>query len=231
MAIVDNLVSYWKLEESSGNARIDSHGSNDLTDNNTVGQATGKIGEGADFESGNSEYLNITNAAQTGLDFTSDFSFNSWIKPESAHIGTLCSKNGSYGNFGFTFQIRSGGELRVILSSNGTSETIKTTTAAPITTGVFQMVTAVYDASAGSVTFYYNGTSLEIETGYPTSFNNSSDDFRLGKLSSGGAAYFDGIMDEVRISNVARSADWIKTEYYNQNSPSTFYGVGSEEKG
>jgi hypothetical protein len=28
---------------------------------------------------------------------------------------------------------------------------------------------------------------------------------------------------EVRISNIARSADWIAAEYNNQSSPSTFY--------
>ncbi|WP_205943428.1 DUF2341 domain-containing protein [Pedobacter polaris] len=39
---------------------------------------------------------------------------------------------------------------------------------------------------------------------------------------------FDGTMDEVRISNVSRSAGWILTEYNNQNNPSTFYSIGSE---
>ncbi|MCK5333371.1 MAG: DUF2341 domain-containing protein, partial [Candidatus Aenigmarchaeota archaeon] len=38
-----------------------------------------------------------------------------------------------------------------------------------------------------------------------------------------------GVLDEVRISNVARSAGWIKTSYNNQDSPSTFYAVGAEE--
>jgi hypothetical protein len=37
---------------------------------------------------------------------------------------------------------------------------------------------------------------------------------------------FDGTMDEVRVSNVARSADWITAEYNSQKSPSTFYAVG-----
>src|ERR1700730_4968665 len=35
--------------------------------------------------------------------------------------------------------------------------------------------------------------------------------------------YYDGTIDEARISNVAPSADWIKTEYNNQNYPSTLY--------
>ena len=40
---------------------------------------------------------------------------------------------------------------------------------------------------------------------------------------------FNGGIDEVRISNVARSGDWIKTCCNNQSSPSDFYSMGSEE--
>ena len=36
----------------------------------------------------------------------------------------------------------------------------------------------------------------------------------------------DGSVDEVRISNTARSADWIATEYSNQSSPGSFYILG-----
>jgi hypothetical protein len=40
---------------------------------------------------------------------------------------------------------------------------------------------------------------------------------------------FNGYIDEVRVSKMARSGDWIKTEYNNQNSPSTFCKAGAEE--
>jgi hypothetical protein len=39
----------------------------------------------------------------------------------------------------------------------------------------------------------------------------------------------DGVIDECRISNVARGAAWINTSYLNQFDPDTFYSVGSEE--
>jgi prepilin-type N-terminal cleavage/methylation domain-containing protein len=39
--------------------------------------------------------------------------------------------------------------------------------------------------------------------------------------------YFGGQLDEVRVSNTARSADWIVTEYNSQSAPGTFYTVGS----
>ena len=38
--------------------------------------------------------------------------------------------------------------------------------------------------------------------------------------------FFGGIIDEVRISDIARSADWIATQVANQNN-ANFYSVGS----
>lgn len=39
--------------------------------------------------------------------------------------------------------------------------------------------------------------------------------------------FFDGTIDEVRISNSPRSADWIATEYASENAPSSFYALGT----
>ena len=40
---------------------------------------------------------------------------------------------------------------------------------------------------------------------------------------------FDGILDEVRWSNIVRSTDYVKTSFNNQSSPSTFYSTGAVE--
>ncbi len=47
----------------------------------------------------------------------------------------------------------------------------------------------------------------------------------IARNSSG---YYDGIIDEVRLSNTVRSSDWIATEYNNQKDPNNFYSVGAE---
>jgi hypothetical protein len=61
-----------------------------------------------------------------------------------------------------------------------------------------------------------------------------------GTLTGGGmemgidwnnGVYSDGSLNEVRVSNTARSAGWIATEYNNQSSPSGFYTMGSEVGG
>ncbi len=43
----------------------------------------------------------------------------------------------------------------------------------------------------------------------------------------GTAEWFDGTLDEVRVSEAVRSADWIQTSYNNQSNPSSFYSIGT----
>lgn len=82
MALTDNLISYYKLDESSGNAS-DSVGSNTLTNVNSVVYATAKLNKGADLERSSSQYLSIADGSQSGLDITGNISVSAWIKIES----------------------------------------------------------------------------------------------------------------------------------------------------
>ena len=77
MGLQAGLKAYWKLDESSG-TRIDSHGSNDLADNNTVGSATGKIGNAADFVEANTEFLSIADNADLSTG-DEDMSITCWV--------------------------------------------------------------------------------------------------------------------------------------------------------
>ena len=87
-----------------------------------------------------------------------------------------------------------------------------------------------YIVSNGTVSTFYVDGVFKGTTSH--SLSNSSESFgaygfpAIGALGSYGWA--NGNEDEVRVSNSARSADWIKTEYNNQSSPSTFYSIASE---
>lgn len=77
MALTDNLIGYWKLNETSG-TRVDAHSNGyDLTDNNTVGYATGVIGNAANFVSANSEYLS---RSYSGMVPTTNATLSFWLK-------------------------------------------------------------------------------------------------------------------------------------------------------
>lgn len=57
---------------------------------------------------------------------------------------------------------------------------------------------------------------------------NNTNNLMIGSESDGGNK-FNGNIDEVTISQTARSAGWVITTYNNQLDPSTFYTVGNEE--
>lgn len=77
MALTDNLISWWSLDEASG-TRVDSHGSNDLSDSNSVGSTAGKIGNAAVFSVSSSNRLFVASNSdlQPG---SSDFTVSLWV--------------------------------------------------------------------------------------------------------------------------------------------------------
>jgi hypothetical protein len=47
-------------------------------------------------------------------------------------------------------------------------------------------------------------------------------------INNSGWFYFNGSLDQVEISSIARSGDWVRAEYLNQSSPSTFFTLSPE---
>jgi hypothetical protein len=76
--LLNGLVAYWKLDETSG-TRFDSVSTNHLTDNNTVGSTIGKQGNAASFGPGNLEYFSYPSPVIT----TNTFSVSAWVSLKS----------------------------------------------------------------------------------------------------------------------------------------------------
>lgn len=94
--LTNNLISFWKLEEASG-TRVDEVSGYDLTDNNTVAQGTGKIGNAAEFVDANSESLtHVSNSDfQTG---DVDWTWAGWVKfNDLASDPGIAGKTGEWG--------------------------------------------------------------------------------------------------------------------------------------
>lgn len=200
-SLATGLVSYWLLEEASG-TRVDVHGSNNLTDNNTVLSATAIQGDGADFERTNSEYLNISDASQSGLDITSDIAFSFWINletnPSSGNQVAISKWTSNAGDSAYFVAAEAGNLLGFQVKSGSTVYDLNTSLT--WSTATWYHIVVSYDASAGTATHYVNGTSNGTATGGPTSINNSGAEIALGRLRSG-VWHLDGILDEVGIWN------------------------------
>lgn len=225
-----NYKGVWHLKEDpAGGApqMLDSTvNDNDLTANSGPTQDTNsQINSGISFDG----TASLSKTQNVSLNGHSTITIQAWINPTTfggGNNGRIVDKTQS-GSTGFSFSISSTfSNLRFTRpGSNGQWETDTNS----ISTGVWANVSLTYDYSntANDPIFYKNGSTVgfsEIVAPSSTTPTDSSNDFYIGDLNTA-VRGFNGDMDEVRFSNIIRSADWIATENNNQTSPATFYSV------
>ncbi|KKN45819.1 hypothetical protein LCGC14_0679240 [marine sediment metagenome] len=91
-------------------------------------------------------------------------------------------------------------------------------------------ISAVYDGTLdGSNKFfvYIDGALISAQYAAGTILSTSGN-LNIGRRIST-SRWLYGIIDELRISSVARSDDWFTTQFNNHNDPFNFYSVGSEQ--
>jgi len=85
----------------------------------------------------------------------------------------------------------------------------------------------VFLRAGSDLSIYEDGSWQDTVSGVTTSIANG-ENLTLGVYSNlFPPSFVNGLIDEARISNVARSAAWITAEYNNQDSPSTFVIEGT----
>ena len=117
---------------------------------------------------------------------------------------------------------------RVTLNYNGGPGSITTFTYAVNTTVKWYYLVLTYDGT--NLNLYINGTSNQ---NISKAMTLTSGQIRIGTYQQGLGPtyyYFVGTLDEPRISNIARSAAWIATEFNNQKNGTSFYQISSEHK-
>lgn len=211
MALTDNLVSYWQMEEPSG-SRYDSVGSNTLTDVNTVTSATGIYGIGGDFEASNSERL--TRGAQTwGVSNAWTWSF--WYKPESFTGNPRIIFMGPDGGANnIVIGITTGGKLFInLFNSSGTGFKEYANGSSTMSTGSWYHIVATWDGT--NLLGYVNNSSQTFTKNVDNAgtMTDSSRGLVIGSTAAG-TAPTDGVLDEIAIWSRALSTTEI-TQLYN----------------
>jgi len=165
----------------------------------------------ADLESSSSQSLSITDANQSGLDLTGNSSFSFYVKPESlpssgqeAYFLSKWNTTGNQRSFALGLYNNSGTQKLTLVISNDGSNTQFKEYAYTLATSTWTRLTYVYDASAGTCSVYINGAYETQWTGLYNSIFNSTGSFFIGSLNL--INYYDGLIDEVLITNDLLSA-------------------------
>ena len=215
--------------------------------NNGSTDGTGIIGDGQDFD-GTNDYIQTTSGE---LQTEDDFTISAWFNADDItmrHIiwQGISTQNG-WGSGGLAT------EQEMHLSTGGCCLPAEISDLVSAFLGVeddeddadvlnaqvsFTDVTnwhygvATYSDLSGTpgIELFIDGASVGTDGGVAdasTARNNWDTNLRIGRPGAS-QRYFDGMIDEVRVSSVVRSDDWIATEYNNQNNPAAFYSVSAQ---
>ncbi len=183
-------------------------------------RVAGKIGEALDFD-GSDDYIN--GGSDSSLDATTGLTLEAWVEPDQVEWASryVLYKANAY----FLSSMRSFDNTpNFYLYINGVGwQAIFT--GGTLTTGWNHLV-ATYDTTQRTMRIYIDG--VEVKSLALTGLSNYTIRTTTNILWIGGP-WSDGVIDEARVSDIARSADWIKTQFNNQGSPSGFYSVAGEE--
>jgi hypothetical protein len=222
-------------------------------------QQTAKIDGGLDFESAHSDYVQAAAAAlgTTSVTVSAWFNVTSFTGTETTFGGSgtsdgmvVFSTRDANTNVSPTLVVSpalNGGGFgtpnSLIFCDDTANVAVGAKGTTAIATGTWYYAVGTFSYNAGTATYLgnwnvylngqNNGTTNNFDYAGTAAVPFSGASWMLGNNPQW-TGYSNVILDEVRVSNIARSAAWILTEYNNQNNPGSlatagFYAVGAEQ--
>jgi len=225
------------VEQETSSYEFNSAGSNDFYIYEIQSQsATGQI-DGADEFDGTNDYLysesDIDASSWSGVSFEAWGNADSFAPNKNAPIMAWDNPGN---NDNIWLRRVSSGALQFVAYdvSAGPAETWQNSNTS-IPTGVWVYLGGTWDGTSYP-DIYFNGLLDNHATvhGDDVALSDLTDLHEVNIGFSGNALvsqWWDGMIDEVRVSKVVRNASWINTSFMNQHDPASFYSVGVEEVG
>jgi gliding motility-associated-like protein len=200
--------------------------------NDGTSDTGGKLGSARSFDGVDNK---ITVFDDPTLDSTNDeATFSLWINWVNSADGdyqlVMCSSN-RYITPKSGYEWASQGSGNHYFYPNGETDMDYNLGPNPFTDNTWQHLAVTFKYSTKEVKIFMNGIPMSFTVvNVPTFWTSlaSIDTWFWGGNPTISTRYFTGSMDEIRVQTVARSGDWLRTEYMNQNDPSGFYSVSPE---
>lgn len=227
-------VAYWKFDDGTGTTAQDS------TTNNNDGTISGATWQTEDMcvsgkclkFDGTDDYTSVADSDKIDFTASQDFSISSWIKVPSSQTTTANIDNDIIekwsGSGGYPFTIRfynstAGGSANKIAAAryDGTNNPTVTSTST-FNDNKWHHVSFV--KSGSTLYLYVDGKQEATTTDTTSGTTTNSSELFLGRRGGGTAQSWQGMLDDLKIYNYARSAEQIKADY---NSRANSEGAAS----
>ena len=204
----------WHLAEAGGTRRDSTAGKNDASAVGNPTSAAGVIAGAGDF-SPETEYLRASNPQNipSGDEPRSLFA---WLKTSDNNGGNLISLGNRTANNRWSILMNGNQQMRIIGQNHDDP-----TQRGGFADSTWGCVAATYDGA--TVRYYLDGAPVGTwDAGYDFATTAGNPVKITNNADPSNDEYLSGVVDEVRVCNRMRSADWIKACYDNQVQGSTF---------
>ncbi|MEN8906868.1 MAG: DUF2341 domain-containing protein [Clostridiales bacterium] len=215
----------WHLDEE-GNTTLESYKDSTQNENNMTGvsmnsssDVEGVILKGQEFD-GSKDYINGANG--DSLKISGDLTVSFWMNTNaksSDWVRLVGKGNSKKRNYGIWLN-RS--NRKILFQQYGSRPVLNLYSKTATTYGNWHFMTVTINGNSAKI--YMDG-KLDSSTNRSGTPLTSDDDLTFAYAGFHGK--YNGILDEVRVSNMGKSADWIKLEYENQKENQTLVKVES----
>jgi hypothetical protein len=201
-------IAYYPFSEGSGTATADATGDGYTGTLNNTTWATGLTGLSTDHAlSFNGTASNVTFTTSPSLNGTTNFSVGAWIKTSATSGGTIIQQRDANGfNGEYVLSTNSNGTVSFYVYNNGYQFQLTSTTT--VNNNAWHQITAVRNSSNGYL--YIDGVQAATGSGTVASLSNTIT-VDIGANNRDGDAYFNGLIDNAFISDVALTSSALAT--------------------
>jgi hypothetical protein len=210
--LLTDLAAYWKLDETSG-TRFDSVGTNNLTENGSVGSTLGKIGNAATGFSTTDYLVNTSTVGQ----ITGDWTATCWFRTGSdinTNQGIVCRTTTTANDVEYLLDIFSN-NVRFVLSTSSGIYVAQT----PIATNTTYFVASWYDGTNINISLNDGAVTSTAAPGIPVQLFGS--ELTVGLRLDDSRPFLGDWIDEVGIWNRVLTSGEI-TQLYNGSAGLTY---------
>jgi hypothetical protein len=223
----DTFRAVWHLGGEGASSNVTDSTSNAV---DGVGQGVtgvdGFISGGRDFEGASRQYVNFPGTPGSAFIpvTNSPISLSCWVKPESIGTGATANRminiHRGVGGSALAFGLGQSSKVNVYKPDGSVLPS-----AGALALGGWRHLAVTFDGAA---------FRLYLDGAFDNSHTNGLDagsttTVKMGTFDGNGY-FFDGLLDEMRVANVARSADWLRACWLNQASNELFCAYGYVEE-
>jgi uncharacterized protein (DUF362 family) len=207
LAVDANTMGYWRFNEGSGAAVADETPyNNDGTITGATWTTGGRLAYGLDFD-GVNDYVEVP--ASASLNAAGPMTVEAWIRPSGTPLpySEIVDKEGGSGGYSFILN----NDRRLHLWVGDGTPWVNTVGTTSLQDNVWYYVVGVADGS--DLRVYVNGVQEGTPTPQGAPGSTAGVNLRIGRMVGTGLRWFNGIIDEVRISNRALTPGEIAANY------------------